>query len=309
MNKFIFKGIIGLNLAIAPIFAGPPSPEDVAYLKREANHKVECWRKSLGDVCGLKGREYLLNRAIGFIVLLDITSASNAADVMATPYFRFLIPSSDTRAYTESEWLYDKLPIDTLYYIATPSERAASILDSAQEGTYREIPRTDEKEYEYATENLGPLAGMFLVACADPTVAFPDFPEENKRGIKYWPTDIPVWDDHGKPNREFFTKYYKNLRAGFVETEAEGQLAHSLSAFLLHLGPGFLTSHLISSPDEKNGALSLSLEILIKRHPDALGHLQEMKRAFADPGISEQYPQNQKEIEQIREILQTVVAE
>jgi hypothetical protein len=276
---------------------------EIEALRVESHFKVEQYRSSLCRVFQLEEREELLWRMMSYVVIADLSMASNAGEVLASPYMKVFTPVDPTREFMTSNRTIGEINLNQLCNMLRPSRALTEIL----ERRVGEAPRESEEESESDALDavlsglppMGDLARIYVEIRDNGAVA-PEF-DRNVKGLIAFPVGMQA------NSEECFVKWYANIRKKFVETEAEGSLAQSLAALLQNLGRDFFISHLVLSPDEKNGALSLSLEILKKRYPDVLGQLQEAKRAFEDSRILEQYPQNLEEIEQIRKILETVV--
>lgn len=287
MKNLTMNGAMAaISLAAATLsWAAPLSEEEIAELGAEARFRVEQFRYSLRRVYKLGGREALLHRMIGFVVLSDVTVARNAAEILSSPGFRTLIPSSDTRMYGESKWLYGKMQLDTLILIATPSKRMEALLYRAQEGVVREYPELSDEDCALVL-TLGPLTAMYLLARADGSLALPEFSGENRGLVRYCPTDIPARDAEGAPNRAFFERWYRKIRYAFVETEAESHLAHTLSEMLSRIGLDACMEIFSRDSYSKKGPLSLTLDILARRaasNPELTEKVNELRRRTGIP--------------------------
>ncbi|MDR2420008.1 MAG: hypothetical protein LBD40_01650 [Puniceicoccales bacterium] len=301
-NKSILNIAMICGCIVSQTNANPLTENEIQLLAEESRFKIQQLEDSLHRVHALQDRETLLARMIGYILIADLAKATNANEVLTAPYMASFIPVDPTRELLDTGLTIGEIDLNQLCYMLKPSEEMGRIL---RENVVQQPRRNASEHAAYRATlaqyipSMGFVAPMFL-AIRDDRASIPEF-DPTIKGLIAFPAEMQ------SDSVECFTTWYSNIRRKFVETEAESHVAQSFAAFLQHLGLDFLMRHLVSSPGEKNGALSLSLEILKKRYPDTLAGLQEVKRAFANPEILEQYPQNVKEIEQIKKIFQTVI--
>ena len=228
MKKLIVHEMLAVGFTMAQLFAPPIAlnKESVGRLHSEARHKSEALQRALSSVYNLEERETLVDRMIGFIILADVTNLlpEDVSAIISAPYFGGWIPIKDTR---DVENLSDHIDPMQLVYMITPSDGMDEILRQALKGVARPSISWDDPLDEDGTtaynlhEEMGPFTEVYLCACQNTSIPLPSFikgtpgPQPQWMWMPKCPSRLP----DGQPNKEFFIKWWQNIRYGFIETE------------------------------------------------------------------------------------------
>ena len=299
MKKFIVHEMLAIGFTMAQLFAPPIdlSEEVVERLHSEARHKSEALQRTLDNVYDLEERQGLVDQTIGFIVLSDVTNLSPEliSAIISEQYFLKLRPTQDVRGITER---FNFIDPNRLIYITMPSDEMDAILRRALKGvTHPSVSWDDPLDEDGTTaydlyEKMGPFTEMFLCACQDTSIPLPSFIEGTPKP-QWMPTNPSRLPD-GQPNKEFFIKWWKNIRYGFIETEGfaicylffkdklkptlgilkSGQSVDNVQEFVAGLTE---TLKLRKRIPQMNGLVNMGLDALmknwIKKYPDLINKL------------------------------------
>jgi hypothetical protein len=280
-NKSILNIAIIGGCIVSQTNAIPLTDDEIKLLAEESCFKVRQLEDSLHRVHSLSEREELLSRMIGYVLIADLTKATNANEVLTASYMAPFIPIDQTREFFENGRTIGKIDLNQLCYMLKPSKEMIHILQENVETRRRNAG--EQAAYRAAlTEyvpTMGFLAQIFL-AIRNEGAVVPAFPA-GVQGIAY-----PVSAELSPPEEGFFQKWWQNIRERFVETEGERLIASMLRLILQIKGGDDVKEsvRLIKEDIEqkKNGVFSLSLDLLAKNYPDWGELIQALREALQD---------------------------
>jgi hypothetical protein len=282
-NKFILNVAMVCGCIVSQTNADTLTAGEIQLLAEESRFKVQQLEDSLHRVHSLQEREELLARMIGYIVIADLTKATNADEVLTASYMAPFIPVDPTREFLESGHTIGKIDFNQLCYMLKPSEEMTRILGEKVEKRAQRNPG-EQAAYRAALAqyipSMGFIAQIFLAIQNGAVV--PAFARD-VQGIIVYPMQRDLQGE------SFFQKWHANIREKFVETEGERILSHLFfKIFKAELEADQtvdiqkIVDIIRNIPGQKNGTLSLSLELLTKAHPDAMNVVQALREALGD---------------------------
>jgi hypothetical protein len=210
------KTIIGSALFMgAMVMSHAEFPaEGVALLGRESSHKVSSLKKALLQASTEWEKLSLVDLMFEFICLADISNSPNAAEVLSMPYSKYFSADRSAR-YVATESSIGTLDPYAFVYMIRPSAEMERLLSGEFEK--KNWPRlyfpATRDEYERHWRDMHALAWMYLDAKNNPRMVV--LPTRMANPIAY-PTNMPLYDEHGEPNEAFFVQWQQNIYDRFT---------------------------------------------------------------------------------------------
>lgn len=200
---------------------------DIALLRQETRQKIGDLRTYLTEVEDPQDRLALVNMALGYVGLYDLTGASNAAEVLKMPYVRVLIDSfmrislsSGTRRSLVQQYL-EKGEMDPSFHMQELLGGAHTKEDWDPPFVSAIEPNVDREEFQRCYETMGILRELYLEAKLNPDQV--SLPLDVADPFAY-PIGIPLYEDEDQqiPNKAFFVRWFLNIYSMLVGEWDEG---------------------------------------------------------------------------------------
>jgi hypothetical protein len=163
----------------------------------------------------------LLGYTWRLIVMADLAQVINLEGIIPMPYFQWSCPQVPPELIRGSVQI-GNLNQDDIYDLIQTSIELEDLSNGLMRNTETSplpiyVLSQDLREFRQYLKfrNMGPLAEIYLQAKAHPEkIILPDMPSDVQ--TLAYPTDTAIRDADGRPNPEFFEKWWKNIQARFA---------------------------------------------------------------------------------------------